>query len=69
MNEIKVINKLNHIEFSYKDKFYTYEYRTTSRSGFSYIYRGSDMIYGPYKNQCTKEGYDVYNEMRIQNII
>lgn len=51
-----VTNTLRRIEFHVDGVPYVYEYRTDSRSGFSYIYKGNEKIFGPYDHECTEEG-------------
>lgn len=61
MNRIKVLQKTKEVQFSYKNKLYTYKYVVTSGSGLAYIYKGKEAIYTPYPKQCTEEGREVYN--------
>lgn len=59
---------LKRVEFHIDNMPYVYEFRTDSRSGFAYIHKGQDTIYGPYASDCTDEGRKVF-ELVHEHII
>ena len=59
---IKVYGSTRIVEFEFEGKLYTYKYISQPGSGLAYIFKGKNLVYSPYVNQCTKEGNRVYNE-------
>lgn len=64
-----VHSTLKKIEFSIDDVYYIYEYKTDNTSGFAYIYKGKELIYGPYQKQCTDEGRKIEQLLRENKIL
>ena len=69
-SDLKILLKTNRVEFNYKGEFYTYEFRSTSNSGFAFIFKNTPKeyakIYGPYKTDCTELGEEIYNALMKQ---
>jgi len=63
-NDLKIMRKTKRVEFYYKDEFYIYEFRSDSKSGFAYIWKGQEKIYGPMMGDQTEEGVKVHNAIR-----
>ena len=63
---IRVTKQVKTIEFSYKGNFYKYEFVANSNSGFAYIYKGNEKIYGPYDHEITDLGKEIYNQLQKQ---
>lgn len=57
------------IEFNIDNKPYLYVYKTTSKTGFAYIYSGKTVIYGPYEKDVTDEGRKVYELLQKERVI
>lgn len=64
--DLKILRKINRVEFNYKGEFYSYEFRSDSRSGFAFIFHGSEKIYGPYQTDTTPLGQEIYNALMKQ---
>ena len=65
-SDLKIIQKTHRVEFWYKEKYYTYEFRSNSSSGSAFIFNNSQKIYGPYKTDCTELGEEIYNVLMKQ---
>lgn len=62
-SDLKILRKTNRVEFQYKEKYYTYEFRSDSTSGFAFIFDNGQKIYGPYKTDTTELGQEVYDAL------
>ena len=58
--DLRIIRKTKRVEFWYKDEFYIYEFRSDSKSGFAFIWKGQEKIYGPMMGDQTDEGIRVH---------
>jgi hypothetical protein len=61
--DLKILRKINRVEFTYKGEFYSYEFRSDSHSGFAFIFHGIEKIYGPYKTDVTPLGQEIYDAL------
>jgi hypothetical protein len=64
--DIRIIRKIRRIEFWYKDEFYVYEFRSENNTGYAFIWKGNNRIYGPLVNHSTEEGKEVYNAIHTK---
>ncbi len=60
-NKIEIIRRSKKVEFWYKGEFFIYEFHSDSSSGFAFIWKSQEKIYGPYERDCTEKGKEVYN--------
>ncbi len=65
---VEVISTEKTIEFRYMGGLYIYKFKTNHSSGLAYVYKGEEMIYGPYEKQRTPEGIEVYEAIWKQLI-
>jgi hypothetical protein len=63
-----IVSSETRVEFKVDDSYYSYVYRSSPGAGFAYIYKGSQMIYGPYDNNCTDEGRKIYELYRQHHL-
>ena len=62
--DLRIIRKTKRVEFWYKDEFYIYEFRSDSKSGFAFIWKGQEKIYGPMMGDQTDEGIKVHKAIQ-----
>ena len=60
-NDLRIIRKTKKIEFWYKNEYFIYEYRSEGNTGFAFIWKDQEKIYGPFQRDWTEEGQEVFN--------
>ena len=58
--DLKILRKTKKVEFQYKGEYYVYEFRSDSTSGFAFIWKNQEKIYGPFQGDQTDEGIRVH---------
>lgn len=64
-----VLESVKRIVFTVNGTTYVYEYKSGPTYGFGYVYKGGQLIYSPYANECTDEGRRIESLLRNSGIL